>query len=86
MAYPDPAALPLIATAIGRAYLPHLTARQFSRLLRSLYAGRPRPPGAGTKTGRRARHGPPAPREARQRIDGLYAKRARRLLIRGVKR
>lgn len=42
MAYPDPAALPIIATAIGRAYLPHLTARQGSRLLRRLVR-RPQP-------------------------------------------
>jgi len=33
MAYPDPAALGSIATAIGRAYLPHLTWRQALRLL-----------------------------------------------------
>lgn len=33
LAFPDPAALPAIAAAIGRAYLPHLTARQAARLL-----------------------------------------------------
>jgi phosphatidylglycerol lysyltransferase len=33
LAYPDPAALGSIATAIGRAYLPHLTSRQALRLL-----------------------------------------------------
>jgi phosphatidylglycerol lysyltransferase len=32
LAYADPAALPTIATAIARAYLPHLTPRQLSRL------------------------------------------------------
>jgi phosphatidylglycerol lysyltransferase len=32
LAYADPAALPAIATAIARAYLPHLTPRQLSRL------------------------------------------------------
>jgi phosphatidylglycerol lysyltransferase len=42
MAYPDPAALGSIATAIGRAYLPHLTSRQFLRLLTNL-----RRPGTG---------------------------------------
>jgi lysylphosphatidylglycerol synthetase-like protein (DUF2156 family) len=31
--YPDPAAIGAIATAIGRAYLPHLTSRQGLRLL-----------------------------------------------------
>jgi hypothetical protein len=31
--YPDPAAIGSIATAIGRAYLPHLTSRQGLRLL-----------------------------------------------------
>ena len=36
LAYPDPAALPAIANAISRSYLPHLTARQGSRLLRRL--------------------------------------------------
>jgi lysylphosphatidylglycerol synthetase-like protein (DUF2156 family) len=36
MAYPDPAALPGIANAITKAYLPHLTARQGTRLLRRL--------------------------------------------------
>ena len=33
LAYPDPAALPAIGLAIGRAYLPDLTARQSARLL-----------------------------------------------------
>jgi lysylphosphatidylglycerol synthetase-like protein (DUF2156 family) len=36
LAYPDPAALGSIATAIGRAYLPHLTSRQALRLLTKL--------------------------------------------------
>ena len=36
MAYPDPAALGSFATAIGRAYLPHLTPRQALRLLTKL--------------------------------------------------
>jgi lysylphosphatidylglycerol synthetase-like protein (DUF2156 family) len=36
MAYPDAAALPRIATAISRCYLPHLSARQGGRLLRRL--------------------------------------------------
>jgi phosphatidylglycerol lysyltransferase len=36
LAYPDPAALGSIATAIGRAYLPHLTTRQALRLLGKL--------------------------------------------------
>jgi hypothetical protein len=31
--YPDPAAIGSIATAISRAYLPHLTSRQGLRLL-----------------------------------------------------
>jgi phosphatidylglycerol lysyltransferase len=36
MAYPDPSALPPIGNAIGRAYLPHMTARQGLRLVRRL--------------------------------------------------
>ena len=36
LTYPDPAALGSIATAIGRAYLPHLTLRQALRLLTKL--------------------------------------------------
>jgi phosphatidylglycerol lysyltransferase len=36
LAYPDPAALGSIATAISRAYLPHLTSRQALRLLTTL--------------------------------------------------
>jgi phosphatidylglycerol lysyltransferase len=36
LAYPDPAALGSIATAIGRAYLPHLTSWQALRLLSKL--------------------------------------------------
>ncbi len=36
MAYPDPAALPGITRAIGKAYLPHLTAAQGVRLMRRL--------------------------------------------------
>jgi phosphatidylglycerol lysyltransferase len=36
LCYPDPAALPAIGLAIGRAYLPDLTARQSARLLARL--------------------------------------------------
>jgi len=36
LTYPDPAAIGSIATAIGRAYLPHLTSRQALRLLTKL--------------------------------------------------
>ncbi|GAA4668445.1 DUF2156 domain-containing protein [Frondihabitans cladoniiphilus] len=36
MAYPDPIDLPRIGAALGRAYLPDLTARQIPKLLRSL--------------------------------------------------
>ncbi|MFJ9608266.1 rhomboid family intramembrane serine protease [Kitasatospora sp. NPDC101176] len=36
MAYPDPAALPGITRAIGKAYLPHLTPAQGVRLMRRL--------------------------------------------------
>ncbi|MFI6446107.1 bifunctional lysylphosphatidylglycerol flippase/synthetase MprF [Kitasatospora sp. NPDC050543] len=36
MVYPDPAALPSITRAIGKAYLPHLTAAQGVRLMRRL--------------------------------------------------
>ena len=32
MAYPDPAALPRIANAVGRAYLPQVSMRQGLRL------------------------------------------------------
>ncbi|WP_329492862.1 DUF2156 domain-containing protein [Kitasatospora herbaricolor] len=38
MVYPDPAALPSITRAIGKAYLPHLTAAQGVRLMRKLSA------------------------------------------------
>ncbi|WP_344324646.1 bifunctional lysylphosphatidylglycerol flippase/synthetase MprF, partial [Kitasatospora putterlickiae] len=38
MAYPDPAALPSITRAIGKAYLPHLTPAQGVRLMRRLSA------------------------------------------------
>ena len=36
LAYPDPAAFGSIATAIGRAYLPHLTLRQAVHMLTKL--------------------------------------------------
>ena len=36
MAYPDPVALPAIATAVTRSYLPHLTTRQVTGLLQKL--------------------------------------------------
>jgi lysylphosphatidylglycerol synthetase-like protein (DUF2156 family) len=36
MSYPDPAALASIATAIGRAYLPHMTSGQAIRLVKKL--------------------------------------------------
>ena len=51
--YPDPAALGPIATAIGRAYLPHLTSRQALRLLT-----KPRRP--------HTNHGPVQQRERRR--------------------
>ncbi|WP_221775759.1 bifunctional lysylphosphatidylglycerol flippase/synthetase MprF [Pseudonocardia petroleophila] len=38
MAYPDPAALPAIGAAIGRAYLPDAGPRQLARLLRHVVA------------------------------------------------
>jgi hypothetical protein len=34
LAYPDPAALPRIGAAIGRAYLPDVGPRQVGRLVR----------------------------------------------------
>ena len=37
MAYPDSGALPAIGNAIGRAYLPDLTARQGLRLVSKLF-------------------------------------------------
>jgi lysylphosphatidylglycerol synthetase-like protein (DUF2156 family) len=47
LAYADPAALPTIAAAIGRAYLPRVTTRQLSRLgLRLLGDSGPPPPPA----------------------------------------
>src|SRR6516164_6210177 len=50
LAYPDPAALGSIATAIGRAYLPHLTTRQALRLLTKLRRPHPnREPGQPRK-------------------------------------
>jgi lysylphosphatidylglycerol synthetase-like protein (DUF2156 family) len=39
--YPDPAALPAITRAIGRAYLPHLSPAQLLRLLRTFFLGQP---------------------------------------------
>lgn len=36
LVYPDPVVLPAIGLAIGRCYLPDLTARQYARLLRRL--------------------------------------------------
>ncbi len=36
LTYPDPVALPAIGLAVGRCYLPDLTARQYARLLRRL--------------------------------------------------
>jgi len=36
LAYPDPIALPAIGNALGRAYLPHLSARQLTRLARAV--------------------------------------------------
>ncbi|GAA3233010.1 DUF2156 domain-containing protein [Pseudonocardia petroleophila] len=41
LAYPDPVALPAIGVAVGRAYLPDLTARQSARLLARMREGRP---------------------------------------------
>ncbi|MEV5506755.1 bifunctional lysylphosphatidylglycerol flippase/synthetase MprF [Streptomyces orinoci] len=38
MTYPDPAALPAITRAIGKAYLPHMTAGQWVRLMRQFSA------------------------------------------------
>lgn len=40
LAYPDPVALPAIGVAIGRAYLPGLTARQSARLVTRMRKGR----------------------------------------------
>jgi phosphatidylglycerol lysyltransferase len=36
MAYPDPVALPAIAVAVGRAYLPNVSARKTLSMLRNL--------------------------------------------------
>jgi lysylphosphatidylglycerol synthetase-like protein (DUF2156 family) len=36
MAYPDPVALPAIANALARAYLPDLSPRQLTRLVRAI--------------------------------------------------
>ena len=41
MAYPDPAALPAIAAAIARAYLPDAGPRDLARLVRRLTRTRP---------------------------------------------
>ncbi|MBW0118915.1 bifunctional lysylphosphatidylglycerol flippase/synthetase MprF [Pseudonocardia abyssalis] len=41
LAYPDPVALPAIGVALGRAYLPDLTARQSARLVARMREGRP---------------------------------------------
>jgi phosphatidylglycerol lysyltransferase len=37
MAYPEPVALPAIGNAIARAYLPHLSTRQLTRLARAVW-------------------------------------------------
>jgi lysylphosphatidylglycerol synthetase-like protein (DUF2156 family) len=41
LCYPDPAALPSIGLAIGRAYVPHIGARQSAKLLARLRRGSP---------------------------------------------
>ncbi|MEY9874563.1 phosphatidylglycerol lysyltransferase [Streptacidiphilus sp. MAP12-33] len=41
MVYPDPAQLPALANAIGKAYLPHVTPAQMLRLSRKFTAGPP---------------------------------------------
>jgi lysylphosphatidylglycerol synthetase-like protein (DUF2156 family) len=66
LAYPDPAALGSIATAIGRAYLPHITLRQTLRLLTKLcwpHASRGPGPGRAGATSPRitASAAPPQP-------------------------
>src|SRR5664279_3836491 len=53
MAYPDPVALPAIANAITRSYLPHLTTRQITDLLQT--------PDVTRRTDRRLRPGPCIP-------------------------
>ena len=55
LAYPDPAALGPIATAIGRAYLPHLTPRQALRLLTKLRRPHPNHGPGQQREGRRTR-------------------------------
>jgi lysylphosphatidylglycerol synthetase-like protein (DUF2156 family) len=74
LTYPDPAALGSIATAIGRAYLPHLTFRQALRLLAKLQW-----PHAATRQRQRlsAKEAPGAP-------AGLA--RIRRISLRGYRR
>jgi lysylphosphatidylglycerol synthetase-like protein (DUF2156 family) len=49
LAYPDPAALPAITRAIGKAYLPHLTPSQGVRLIRRLTEWPRARRGAGTR-------------------------------------
>lgn len=53
MLYPEAAALPRIGTAIGRAYLPHLSLVDTARLLRKL---RRATPSSGSETTPRAAH------------------------------
>ncbi|KAA2260666.1 rhomboid family intramembrane serine protease [Solihabitans fulvus] len=48
MAYPDSAALPRIANAVSRAYLPHLNTRQGLRLARKMITRRPQKTVAAT--------------------------------------
>ncbi|GAA3850755.1 bifunctional lysylphosphatidylglycerol flippase/synthetase MprF [Saccharothrix violaceirubra] len=52
MAYPDSAALPRIANAVGRAYLPHLNARQGFRLATRMFLRTRRRTTAGDRAGR----------------------------------
>ncbi len=60
MAYPDPAALPSITRAIGKAYLPHLTPGQGVRLMRRLSSpDRRRSPAACYDRLRAGRREPP---------------------------
>ncbi len=60
LVYPDTGALPRIARAVSRAYLPHLSPVQGVRLGRALLAGRSRP-ARPARPGRLSAPPPPAP-------------------------
>jgi hypothetical protein len=77
LTYPDPAALGSIATAIGRAYLPHLTLRQALRLLTKLHRPHARRSPVQQREGRMAVHDTVVTGRATTLRNGRAARRHR---------